>query len=124
MRSSSRQKGLSFVGIMWLILTIGFVGMVGLKLFPAYLEYYKVSETFNSVMDDSDIATKSHKDIWNAMSKRFGIDDVRTVKRDHLTVEREKSSKTIRLHYERRVPIVRTLDTMVVFDRSLTVKQN
>lgn len=122
-RSGGKQKGMSFVGIMWLILTIGIAGTVGLKLFPAYLEYYKVGKAFETVvMSDPDIATKDHRKIWSAFSRNFGVNDIRNVKKDSLTVVREKNSKIITLSYERRVPMFKTLETVVVFNRSLTVK--
>ena len=122
MKSIRRQRGLSFISIAFIVIMVGFLGLIGLKLMPTYLEFYKVHKIFADVTNDAGVAKMSKGDIWKKFSKRFNIDSVRSVKPENLKVTKQKSGKSINLRYEVRQKLVGNLDGVVVFDRTAVVK--
>ncbi|MGI9305497.1 MAG: DUF4845 domain-containing protein [Gammaproteobacteria bacterium] len=122
MRSTRRQRGLSFISFAFVVIVVAFLGLIGLKLSPTYLEFYKVHKIFADVTNDPGVAKLSKGEIWKKFSKRFNIDSVKSVKKENLKVQKQKGGKSINLRYEVRQKLVGNLDGVVVFDRTVVVK--
>ena len=120
MRSKNRQQGLSFISILLIFGVFVFFLFTGLKLFPGYYEYFSVRSSMEGLKGDSGLTTMSKPQIWRALEKRFEINQVNTVKQEHLSVEQDKKTKKriIRLAYEYRVPLYGNIDAVLKFDES------
>ena len=101
-RLRHRQKGLSSAG--W----IGIFGIFALlvisffKVFPMYYENFKLKSALEALQQDSSIDPKSKRAIWNSLQKRLFIDEVRSIKREHVQMERKDGRTTVTVTYETR----------------------
>jgi hypothetical protein len=86
MRSMHRQKGVTAIG--WLIILglIGFFTLLTLKMAPAYMEYYKVVSSLESLEEEPGLQTPA--DIRRLLNRRFNISYVESINehesREHL----------------------------------------
>lgn len=118
-----RQKGMSSVG--WIIV----VGVVGLmivtffKVFPMYYENFKLQSALEGVQRDSSIDPKSKRAIWESLSKRMFIDEVRSVRREHVKMVRKDSKTTITVSYETRDSYVGNLFIGASFVNSVVIER-
>lgn len=85
-----RQSGMSFVGLVFVLVILAFVGLIGLKLFPIYMESFKIDKAMKSVVADTSLAGQSKALIGRALTKRLDIDNV-----DQITEHNYKQYVTI-----------------------------
>lgn len=116
MMTRHKQQGMTFIG--WLILfgLLGLVVMVGLRLLPAYLEYFKVSSAVESVASESTTET-SNNDIRRAIAARFQVDGVDTIGSRDVMISRQGGVLTLNATYEYRTPVLGNVDAVVKFEK-------
>ncbi|MGD2056860.1 MAG: DUF4845 domain-containing protein [Gammaproteobacteria bacterium] len=71
MRTVNRQAGMTAIGWLIVLAIIGFFVLITLKTVPAYLDYYKVVSTLESLEAETDLRTPH--DIRRLIQNRFDI---------------------------------------------------
>ncbi len=97
-----RQKGVSTVGWLGVAAIFGLLLITFFKVFPMYYENFKLKSAMEAVQQDSSIDTKSKRAIWDSLSKRMFVNEVSSVKRENVTMERRDGRTTITVDYEIR----------------------
>lgn len=119
----NRQQGWTF----WSLLGVGFLIVVGallfMKLFPVYLDNYKLQEAMHSVAEDPRASEwnkrKVVREMTNILYIDYGADIVDLDKA--LTLETEESQKYIVVEYEVVVPLVYNLSALVDFENRVEI---
>ena len=119
--SRHRQKGLSTIG--WIIV----VGIFGLfvvtffKVFPMYYGNFKLKSALQAMQQDISLDTKSKQDIWLSLQRRLFVDEVRSITREHVTMERKDGKTTVTVTYETRDDFVGNLFIGAKFSESVVL---
>ena len=119
--SRHRQKGLSTVG--WIIV----VGIFGLfvvtffKVFPMYYGNFKLKSALQAMQQDISLDTKSKREIWLSLQRRLFVDEVRSITREHVTMERKDGKTTVTVTYETRDDFVGNLFIGAKFSESVVL---
>jgi len=99
-----RQKGLSAFGILLLLIVVALIALTAVKIVPMYIENYAVKSVLKSIQNDHRIDPKSKAAIWESLKKRLFINEVRLIKREHVSMSRKKGKTTVTIEYESRRP--------------------
>ena len=96
-----RQKGISAIG--WIIVAaiFGLLLITFFKVFPMYYDNFKLRAALEGMQTDTSIDPKSRREIWNSLQKRLFVDEVRSIKRENVKMERKDGKTTITVTYER-----------------------
>lgn len=122
MQTRATQKGMTFWGLLMVFALIVFFTVLTLKLLPPYMQYGKVKTALESVAHQPEAATMERADIKAALDRRFSIEDVNDVDLNKsLFVEKKPGVTTIRIAYERRVPMAYNVTALIEFDHSVQV---
>lgn len=122
MQSKSKQRGMTFWSMLFVLGVIAVAMFLIFKLFPVYMGDFKVKSALNSLAKQQDIASMSKTEIAYALEKRFDVDDIRNVDLKHnLTIEPRGKARVVRIHYEVLVPLVANISALVEFDHSREV---
>lgn len=116
-----RQQGMTLISTILIIVMVGFIGLIGLRLFPVYLENFKVSSHLQQLASDANTGKLSDSEIVQALSKRFSIDDVTNVKPENIFVEREAGAINIAVEYEVRTAGIANVEMVASFIEEVTV---
>jgi len=117
------QQGMTFWGLSFVIGVLAFALFILFKLFPPYLEDFKVQAAFNSVAQQAEVNGMGKAEISTALYKRFDIDSVDSIKLEQdLTVEPHGRTTLIRLRYERVIPILGNLSILIEFDHAKEIR--
>lgn len=102
MNRKRQQRGMTFWMLLFVLTVLGFVFFVTLKLFPMYLESFKIDRAIESVTKDPGVGDRSKADIKDTLVKRFDIDDVtRITERDfNQYVDIDKKGRRVRITVE------------------------
>ena len=105
MRSLTKQRGVSLTGLIVVGGLLIVVGIVGMKVLPAYIEYFTVKKIFASMEAAGDIKG-SVRDIRSSFDKRNAIEDVKSVSSQDLEITKEGGETVISAAWSTKIPLV------------------
>jgi Tfp pilus assembly major pilin PilA len=99
-QANGRQDGMTVIGMLLLLVVIGFVALIAMKVVPMYVQYFSIKSTIESVRKEPQIAQMSPQDIQNAIQKRFDIGYVENVTARDLKIRNDRSGRVLDLVYQ------------------------
>lgn len=114
----ARQRGMTMWSAAFVIAVVVFFLFIGFKLFPVYMESFKIEKALEGVASQPNAGTKTRTEILNSLSKRFDIDDVegRNLGSDWFSTEKQGRTLILRISYERVVPLFYNISVLIDFD--------
>jgi Domain of unknown function (DUF4845) len=94
-----RQKGMSSFGWIAVAGIFGFLVITFFKVFPMYYDNYKVKTALEALQNDAAIDPKSKRAIWESLQKRLYINEVRNIRKEHVTMVRKDGKTTVTVTY-------------------------
>lgn len=122
MYNSNKQGGISAIGFLFILALIGVFALVTLKLYPAYMENFKVAYAMDSLSSQPGIAEKRRSEITDMLMKRMDVDNVDHVKPANIEIRPgNNGGLLLTVKYEIRGHMVSNLDFVVRFDKSVAL---
>ncbi|MES9900097.1 MAG: DUF4845 domain-containing protein [Sedimenticola sp.] len=118
------QQGMTFTGWLVVLALIGFFALVGMKIVPIYLQNYSVRTVVQSLEDEPLISRKSSNEIRKIIMRRFDINGIYDLKRDHVSVKVSPGIMDVSVVYDVRKKMVGNLDIIVSFDERIRLVSN
>ena len=112
-----RQRGVTFVGMIFIAALIVLGAIIALKLVPAYIEYATVVQHLREIARSPE-ARGSPREIQMLFSKRAQIDDIRAVTADDVEVTRDGDSVVLTASYQTKVKLFGNLSACIDFEAS------
>ena len=108
------QNGMTAAG--WLIImAIVLVFMyLAIKLAPAYMEYFTIKSSLESVAEEADSRT-SKSDIERLISGRFSVNNIDIVEPEDIEIRDVTGGKALYLEYENRISLFGNVSALVEF---------
>lgn len=117
------QKGMTLWGTTFILGVLGFAVFLVLKLFPVYMQDFKVEKALQSVAAQPGAGALTKSEIVDALYKRFMVDDIEHVKPEHdLVIEQSGKKKVYRLNYEAVVPLFHNVSALIEFRHAQEVR--
>lgn len=110
-----KQAGLSMIGFLLVAALVAMAVLVGVKLAPAYIEYYSLKNILKNMVNDHDLQTASVAEIKRSFDNRAVIASVSTRSGD-LTISKEGGSLTIGTSYSVKVPLAGNVSACLDFE--------
>jgi len=114
----SQQRGLTMIGFLFVAFVLIMVALLGMKLIPAYIEFFSVKKVLATMGQDSDLKSKSNSEIRNDFIKRAGVSYVTVVKPEDLSIDRRNGVAVITADYAFRTKLVGNISLVVDFSAS------
>ena len=95
-----RQRGMTILGMILVIIMVAFVALIGMKVIPMYIQYYSIKSTIESVPKEPMLALMTPTDIQKAIDRRFTIGYVENVKASDLKIRNERNIRVLELKYD------------------------
>ena len=113
-----RQRGVSLSGfVLWSIALI-LVGLVALKIGPAYFEYATINKQLKATVNDPGTRGGARKDVENAFMNRQMVSDIKSVSYKDLVITKEGDNYSLSADYTVCVPTVSNLRACMDFSAS------
>ncbi|HXI35672.1 MAG TPA: DUF4845 domain-containing protein [Burkholderiales bacterium] len=116
-RQRSRQAGVSLGGLLMVMFVVVILGIFGLKLIPAYIEYAKCKNAIEAIAQDRS-KTGSVAEVRKAFDARATIDDISAVKPADLEITKDGNDVVISFSYRKEIPIAGNVGLYVDFAAS------
>jgi len=116
----SRQRGITFLGLVILAMLVGIVGLAGIKLVPMYIMDMKLGQALDGLNEELNGKEVNNQSIQYALYKRFSVEDINLPK-DSIKISPGGKGYIVRIQYENRAPYMADVWLMVVFDKQVEI---
>ena len=116
-----KQRGLTFISIVFILGLIAFFTLLVLKIAPIYFNNSKVKNALAAVEESVDITSKSRREILSSLDKRFNMNYVEYVTHDDIKIIAQPGYVKVDIEYERVEPIMGNLSVLVEFHEGFEV---
>lgn len=114
---AQRQRGMSTLTLLIVIALFGLGVTCGLKMIPAYIDYWTLKGIFESVEEDPAIGQATPKQIESMLQKRLDINSFRNFNQaEHVAVRQEEGQTFIEFYYEVRESLFANVDVVMKFE--------
>ncbi|MEE2869668.1 MAG: DUF4845 domain-containing protein [Pseudomonadota bacterium] len=120
MTKPSQQRGISMIGWAVILLVVVVLGTAAFRMVPAYMENNTIGTSIRSLMQDSKTALMSPREVRDALSKRFTINQVNVIKVDDLGISKEGGILKVSTDYEVREPLFYNVSIVMTFKEDFT----
>ena len=124
MQTLKNQQGMTAIGWIIVLGLIAFFVLLALRLTPGYLEYATVSASLESLQNEPGITTKTPPEIRSMLSKRFDVNDVKSVSSKDIKIDNQGGRLRVWVDYEVRVPVLGNIDAVSKFNKEIEVVRN
>ena len=121
--NSSRQHGLSMLGIVIVLLLATFLLTIVFKVGPIYLDDTSVKGAFEGLQRDN-VRAMSDSDIRRKLDNYFTVNNVRNIRARDVKIKRERTRILVSYDYEVRAEFLGNLDVVVRFKHGYDSSEN
>ena len=111
----STVRGISLLGVLFVLLLVGFALTVLFRVGPLYLDDYTVRKSFEA-LGDGNTRTLSDQAIREKLYKYFVVNNVDSIDLKDVRINRTPERIQVSLYYERRVAFAGNLDVVAKFN--------
>jgi len=112
---SKRQSGISLVGLIVGIAILGFIGVLGMKIVPTFLEYRAIQGAIERAKKDGGDSVKA---IQDSFVKSAEVGYISSVGPRDLIIERVDGQIEISYEYEKKIPLVGPASILLEYNGS------
>lgn len=116
LKTPKSQQGMTAIGMAMILALCGFVLIIVVKLFPVYLESFKVSSALEGLTSDSRVEGASDAEVKKLILRKLQVDDVEHLSEKDIEIVPAGNKRQVSIKYEKRVPMMGNVDAVVVFD--------
>ena len=110
-----RQRGMGFAGVLAILVGIIFLAIIGMKMVPAYLEYFAIKQAVAAITQGGQLRNATVADVRKAFELRQAVDDFTSVGPKDLEITKDGSEIVISFAYERRIPLFYNISILIDF---------
>ncbi|MEO5661289.1 MAG: DUF4845 domain-containing protein [Polaromonas sp.] len=97
----SRQRGISFIGLLFVGIVLAVIGVVGAQVFPTFIEYEAVNRAVNKASAGSTVP-----EVRTLFDKAADIDNITSIKSRDLEVTKDGEKIVVSYAYQREIHLV------------------
>ncbi len=112
------QRGLTLTGMLLVTTLVVVVGILGMKVVPELIQYWKVLRVIKAVAQDNDVRGGTVADVRAAFDRRANIDQIDAVTFKDIDVTKEGNNLVLSFAYTKRIPLVGPVSLLIDFEGS------
>ncbi len=118
-----RQKGMTTLGMLILVVFVGLFAFAGIRLTPVYLNYLKVAGVLDGVYKEFDSQNATRPAIRTSISRRFDVESVSVITARDIDVTQQDGGYLIVAKYDHTTPFISNVFFTVRFDKSTMIRR-
>lgn len=113
----TRQHGVTLSGLLIGAFVVALLALLGMKMFPEYMEHRAISSAVKKVAASTDAAT-SVSQVRAAFDRQANVDYISAITGADLDVTKEGGAIVVAYSYEKRIPLVANVSLLLDFTGS------
>jgi Domain of unknown function (DUF4845) len=115
-----RQRGITFIGWLFLLVPVALVAYAGIRVGPLYLNYMRVAHSLKQIAQD-ERGDASAQAIRIAIGKRFDIESIEYPDAKDIEVRRDGTAWVIEAKYDETAPLFSNMSIVLSFDKVVQI---
>jgi len=116
------QRGMTFIGLLFLLAIVGAIGYGIIRLVPVYLNYYKISRTMEQTGVEAKGDNPDPGNIRRILERHWAIDDPTAVDVKDIEITKDDNGVQMHLAYDDAVPYISNVSLSVHFEKTVKVQ--
>jgi Domain of unknown function (DUF4845) len=117
-----RQLGMTFIGLLCILVLVGAIGYAGVRLVPVYLNYMKLARTMESAASEFKGETGSLDGVRKSLDRHWAIEDITGVDQKDIEITKDDNGLQLHVAYDDAVPYIANVSLSVHFDKTVKVQ--
>lgn len=113
-----KQRGLGFAGVLSLLVLIIVVAIAGMKIVPAYIEYFTIKKAIAGMTQSGELRNASVAQVRQAFDRRTQIDDISSIGPSDLEITKDGTEVVVSFAYEKRIHLFNNISLLIDFSGS------
>jgi hypothetical protein len=114
-----QQQGVTISKLLMVCVVVGFVALLGMKLTPEYIEYFKIKNNVMAVAQEANANPNATvADVRRGFERRAEIDHIKGFGSADLDVSKEGGKIVVAFEYERKVHLLKNISILIDFSGS------
>jgi hypothetical protein len=122
MHRAQNQAGITVIGLMLIIIPFALIGYVALRAAPVYIEALSVGDAINSLKKELDLKEKSRDEIFRMIKKRFEVNNITSVGKDDIEIQKTVNDVKVSVDYEAKAPLFGNVSLAFAFHKNAVVR--
>ncbi|MES2954365.1 MAG: DUF4845 domain-containing protein [Pseudomonadota bacterium] len=97
---NNRQRGISFIGVLFVVGVLAFAGVIAAQAFPTVVEFQAITKAATKAKDGASVA-----EIRTIFDKAAQIDDIKSITGKDLVVSKEGDKNVVSFAYNKEIHI-------------------
>lgn len=98
----SRQRGISFIGLVFVASILAMAGVVAAQVFPTVIEFYAVQKAAQKAANEG----QTPAEIRMVFDKAAAIDDIKSISPKDLDISKQGEKVVVAYAYQREIHLV------------------
>ena len=117
-----RQQGMTFIGLMCILVLVGTIGYAGVRLVPVYLNYMKLARTMESAATEFKGEAPNLDGVRKSLDRHWAIEDITGIDQKDIEVTKDDGGLTLHAVYDDTVPYIANVSLSVHFEKTVKVQ--
>jgi len=119
----SKQRGVTIIGWLFLLIPVAIVGYAGIRLVPVYLNYMKIVRSMDQIAGELHAdETANASMIRNALEKHLDIQSVTYPDIKDFEIRRDGAVWIVQSTYDETAPLFSNIALVVSFDKTVRIQ--
>jgi len=116
------QQGVTFIGVLCILVLVGTIGYGGVRLVPVYLNYMKLARTMESAATEFKGENADLSGVRKSLDRHWAIEDITAVEQKDIEITKDDSGMQMHVAYDDSVPYIGNVSLSVHFDKTVKVQ--
>jgi type II secretory pathway pseudopilin PulG len=117
-----RQRGMTFLGMVTILVILGAALYAGIRLVPVFLEYTKVARALEQVRDENVAIETNQQLIRRALERRWDVEDIRSIGWKEVEIKKTSEGYEVRAAYDVEQPFIANIFLLAKFDKLVVIE--
>jgi hypothetical protein len=117
-----RERGMTFIGLLCILVLVGAIGYAGVRLVPVYLNYMKLARTMESAATEFKGENADLSGVRKSLDRHWAIEDITAVEQKDIEITKDNGGLQLHVAYDDTVPYVANISLSVHFDKTVKVR--
>ena len=117
----SQQRGLTMISWIVVIVFLLFQAVIAMNVIPVYITDSSVKNIMEALTTDVNARDATTKELKGLVSKKLSINNVYSVKPEHIKVKKGRGENIVTIVYEPRGKLIGNLEYIVLFQHEARI---
>ncbi len=116
------QRGMTFIGLLFILALVGAIGYAVIRLVPVYLNYMKIARTLEMTGTEVKGENVDPGNIRRILERHWAIEDPSAVDVKDIEITKDDSGVQMHVAYDDAVPYISNVSLSVHFEKTVKVQ--